>query len=417
MQRVLAVILGGGKGERLFPLTKYRSKPAVPVGGKYRLIDVPISNCINSDLNRIFVLTQFNSASLNRHLSGCYRFDHFSAGFVEVLAAQQTMEGSAWYQGTADAVRQQLHQFEPRRCSHMLILSGDHLYRMDYRPYLAQHIALDADVTVAATPIPLRDAARFGILKQTSSGGVEAFVEKPPKPADYKDWTVPAPKGGRGQFVLASMGIYLFKWPVIRDLMIHTAYRDFGSEIFPHILGHHKIGVYRFDGYWEDIGTIGSFYEANLKLTWEDTPFSFYDPVAPVYSNPRFLPPMKADHCHIDRCLVCEGAMIHDTEISDSIIGIRSIIGQGTKISRSIIMGADYYEKEERRERDHKMPVGIGRHCLIENAIIDKNVRMGDNVQIINAQKLDKHIGEMFCVRDGIVVIPKDVQIPSGTVI
>lgn len=411
MGDILAVILGGGRGQRLFPLTKLRSKPAVPIAGKYRLIDIPISNCINSGIYRIDVLTQFNSHSLHRHISQTYHFDAFHTGFVEILAAEQTPESADWYQGTADAVRKQLFQIRAARAKFVLILAGDHLYRMDYVPMAEYHWENKADITVAVQPVAAEEAHRFGILKRGADGRITDFVEKPKDPALQEKFIS---RPGEARPLLGSMGIYLFNTDVLIDLLTaNPTFDDFGSDIIPHAIRTHAVYGYDFNGYWADIGTIRSFYETNLELTTANPPFNFYDPHHPIYSHPRFLPGSTVEDSLLKDVLLTEGCRIQKAEITHSVIGVRSIIETGAVIHDSILMGADYYAAE----MPGALPIGIGPNCHIEGAIIDKNARIGADVVIRpfprGTEARDEH--EKWFIQDGIVVIPKDTVIPPGT--
>lgn len=409
MNDVLGIIMGGGRGSRLHPLTAMRSKPAVPIAGKYRLIDIPISNCINSGIYRVAILTQFNSVSLHRHISQAYNFDVFHTGWVEILAAEQTPERSDWYQGTADAVRKQLFEIQASGAEYVLILAGDHLYRMDYREMAEFHWQKNADITVAVQPVARSEASRLGILKREADGKISAFVEKPKDPK-VQDQFVSRADPERP--LLGSMGIYMFKTKVLFDLLTyHPRQDDFGGDIIPEAIQSHEVYGFDFDGYWEDIGTIRSFYETNLKLTSQNPPFNFYDPKAPIYTHARFLPGSIVEDSKLQDVMIAEGSRIRKADITHSIIGIRSQIAEGTVIKDSIVMGADYYEPKKNRE----VPLGIGRNCHIESAILDKNVQIGDGV-VIKPFPRDKDIDhELYFVRDGIVVIAKDTLIPAGT--
>ncbi len=410
MNDVLGVIMGGGRGSRLHPLTQPRSKPAVPIAGKYRLIDIPISNCINSGIYRVAVLTQFNSVSLHRHITQTYNFDIFHTGWVQIWAAEQTPQSMGWYQGTADAVRKQLFEIQSTGADYVLILAGDHLYRMDYSTLAEYHWEKDADITVAVQPVRRGEATRLGILKREADGRISAFVEKPKDP-EVQDRFVSRDDPERP--LLGSMGNYMFKTKVLSDLlMYHLRYDDFGGEIIPEAIDSHEVYGFDFDGYWEDIGTIRSFYEINLQLTSPNPPFNFFDPKAPIYTHARWLPGSTVADSELKDVLIAEGCSIRKAEIKHSIVGIRSQIGEGTVIKDSILMGADYYNVEKPRGN---LPIGIGKNCHIEGAILDKNARIGDNVIIRpfpRGQEIDK---ELYCVRDGIVVIAKDTEIPSGT--
>ncbi len=421
MKNVVGIILGGGQGSRLFPLTQYRSKPAVPIGGKYRLIDIPISNCIHSGLNRMFVLTQFNSASLHRHISRAYRFDNFSDGYVEILAAEQTQESTDWYQGTADAVRRQLRHILSRRAEQLLILSGDHLYRMDYSQFIAEHRARGADVSIAVKPVTRAQAPELGILKVNAQGRIVDFVEKPQTDEQLDALRLStSPSENPDELYMASMGIYIFEPQVMISLLMGNQHDDFGKHIIPEAI--HKVGVFAhtFAGYWEDIGTIRSFYEANLALTDARPAFDFYLPDAPVYTHARFLAGARLESCRIENGIIAEGSYICDAQIQRSIIGIRSVIGPGVKLFNSVVMGADFYEKPNDMERNvaRGIPnVGIGANASINRAIIDKNARIGERVIIENSEGVSEAEAENYYIRDGIVVVPKDAVISAGTVI
>jgi glucose-1-phosphate adenylyltransferase len=410
MNDVLGVIMGGGKGTRLHPLTKQRSKPAVPIAGKYRLIDIPISNCINSGIYRVAILTQFNSVSLHRHISQAYNFDVFHTGWVQIWAAEQTPQSADWYQGTADAVRKQLFEIQATGAEYVLILAGDHLYRMDYSALAGYHWEKHADITVAVQPVAKSEAPRLGILKREPDGQISAFVEKPKDPA-VQDQFVSRADPERP--LLGSMGIYMFKTKVLNDLlMYHLRHDDFGGEIIPEAINSHDVHGFDFDGYWEDIGTIRSFYETNLQLTSANPPFNFYDPHAQIYTHARFLPGSTVEDSVLKDVLIAEGCRVRKAEITHSIVGIRSQIGEGTVIRDSILMGADYYQVEKPRG---DLPIGIGKNCHSESAILDKNVRIGDNVVIKPFPGIKDIDSDLYFVRDGIVVIAKDTEIPSGT--
>jgi len=409
MTEILAVILGGGRGTRLYPLTKLRSKPAVPIAGKYRLIDIPLSNCINSGINRIDVLTQFNSHSLHRHISQTYNFDAFHTGFVEILAAEQTPESADWYQGTADAIRKQLFQIRAARTKYVLVLAGDHLYRMDYRGMAEFHWQQGADITVAVQPVEREEASRFGLLKCNRLHRITDFAEKPKDPA-VQDKFVSRPDKQRP--FLASMGIYFFNVEALIDLLTDNPnFDDFGSDIIPYAIQTHKVYGFDFDGYWRDIGTIRSFYETNLELACQNPPFNFYDSKQPVYTHSRFLPGSIVEDTRLKDVLLAEGCQIQKAEISHSVIGVRSVIAAGTKIKDSVLMGADYYSMD----LPSKPAIGIGEKCIIEGAIIDKNVHLGAQVVIRPFPRGTELITDTYVVQDGIVVIPKDAVLPSGT--
>jgi glucose-1-phosphate adenylyltransferase len=420
VNRTLAIIMGGGAGTRLFPLTKERAKPAVPLGGKYRLVDIPISNCLNSGIRSIYVLTQFNSMSLHRHINASYKFDNFTPSFVEILAAQQTPEGSHWYQGTADAVRQNLRYFLERPVDYYIILSGDQLYRMDYRHILRQHLETNSDITVGTIPVNRTAAPGFGIMHTDERRKIIEFVEKPKDQQVLNDLRIPPDllqsigQPHDADLYQASMGIYVFRREVLKECLDND-FADFGKNIIPAAIRKYKVTAYIFQGYWEDIGTIAAFFEANLNLTDPDPKFSFNEPGAPVYTHPRFLPASIVRSTSIDRSLVCDGCIIDKAAVEHSIIGIRSVIGSDSVVKDVILMGADYYETDPGRSRRDAPSVGIGHGCDIRNAIIDKNARIGDNV-IISPEGKDKEMnGEGFYIRDGIVVIPKNSVIASGT--
>lgn len=422
MRNTVALILGGGRGTRLFPLTKIRAKPAVPLAGKYRLIDIPISNCINSGINRIYVLTQFLSVSLHRHLRQTYRFDHFSGGFVELLAAQQTVdEGTSWYQGTADAVRKNLRYMEQRWVEHVLILSGDQLYRMDFEDMMRTHVESGAAVTIAGIPVHRKDASALGIMKVDDSGQVIGFVEKPKTEEQLAEvrtdpgWIDARGIPSEGRDCLASMGLYIFNRDVMLELLSNNDHEDFGKEVFPAAIESHKVQLHLFDGYWEDIGTIRAFYEANLSLARKSPPFSFSDQHAPVYSRARFLPPTVVEGAKISGSMVADGCQIGaGTVIENSVVGLRTIIGENVTIRNAVIMGADYLEHASDREPG-QIPLGIGDGSTIDGGLLDKNCRIGKNVSITNADQV-QHQGEdeALQVRDGIPIVIKDGVIPDG---
>ena len=417
--------MGGGQGKRLFPLTKERAKPAVPLAGKYRLVDIPISNCINSGFRRIYVLTQFNSTSLHRHITGTYKFDLFSSGFVEILAAQQTLTDTSWYEGTADAVRKNLTHFLNHDFDYLLILSGDQLYRMDFRHVIAQHAETGADITVATIPVGRSEAQSLGIMQIAEDRCIKRFAEKPTDPAALDslrlqpEWhsKLDIPEG-RETF-LASMGIYVFNRSLIQDLL-NNSLSDFGKNVIPEAISSQRVFSYIFQGYWEDIGTIRTFFEANLDLASELPRFNFFDMNAPIFSRPRYLPSSKINGAVIDHALLADGCIINRARLTNSIVGLRTIVGDGSELNRVITLGSDYYEPQEsvyQNEREGKPRIGIGAHCKIENAIIDKNARIGNNVVISPAGKPDKVDHELYYIRDGIIIIPKKAVIPHGTVI
>jgi len=429
VKRVLAIILGGGAGTRLYPLTKLRAKPAVPLAGKYRLIDIPVSNCINSEIYKIYVLTQFNSASLNRHLTRTYSFSGFSEGFVEVLAAQQTPENPNWFQGTADAVRQYMWLFQEWKATEYLILSGDHLYRMDYGQFIDRHRETNADITISVLPMDDKRASDFGLMKMDSTGRIVDFSEKP-KGEALKQMQVDTthlgltPEQAQLNPYIASMGIYVFKAEVLMDLLKkYPEQTDFGKEIIPPAAETHNIQAFLFDGYWEDIGTIEAFYEANLALTQQPQPaFSFYDDNAPIYTRGRSLPPTKLQNCTLTDAMIGDGCILKNCQIHHSVLGIRTRIEAGCTIQDTLIMGADFYQPLQERQADldrGAVPVGIGANTTIRRAIIDKNGRIGRDVQIINKDHVEEAQREElgFHIRSGIVVTLKNATIPDGMVI
>jgi glucose-1-phosphate adenylyltransferase len=429
VKKVLAIILGGGAGTRLYPLTKLRAKPAVPVAGKYRLIDIPVSNCINSEIFKIYVLTQFNSASLNRHIARAYNFSGFSDGFVEVLAAQQTPENPNWFQGTADAVRQYIWMLQDWDVDEFLILSGDHLYRMDYRLFIQRHRETNADITLSVIPIDDYRASDFGLMKIDNSGRVIDFSEKPKGEALAQmrvDTTVLGLTKEQAELqpYIASMGIYVFKKDVLIKLLKESLERtDFGKEIIPDAAQDHNVQAYLFDDYWEDIGTIEAFYNANLALTQQPMPpFSFYDEAAPIYTRARYLPPSKLLNCDITESMIGEGCILKNCRIQHSVLGVRSRIESGCVIEESLLMGADYYQPSVERQcslEQGDIPVGIATDTIIRRAIIDKNARIGHDVKIINKDNVQEAEREKqgFFIRSGIVVVLKNAVIPDGTVI
>jgi glucose-1-phosphate adenylyltransferase len=410
--QVLAVILGGGVGKRLYPLTRLRSKPAVPIAGKYRLIDVPISNCINSGIHQIAVLTQFNSVSLHRHITHTYNFDAFHRGWVQILAAEQTPRSTDWYLGTADAVRKQLFEIRATQAEYVLILAGDHLYRMDYENLVEFHWEHKADITVAVQPVASESAPRLGLLKRDPDDcRITSFVEKPKDPKILADFIS---RDDPERPYLGSMGIYVFNFEVLENLLENSAFEDFGAQVIPNAISNHAIYGYDFDGYWEDIGTIRSFYEVNLMLARPDSPFNFYDPERPIYTRARFLPGSVIDGATLHNVLIAEGCQIHKANISDSIVGLRSHIEEGVRMSRTIMMGSDYYDQAG-SALPGNIPLGIGPNCRIEGAILDKNVRIGEGVVIKPFPRgTDRDEGH-WVVQDGIVVIPKDTILHPGT--
>jgi glucose-1-phosphate adenylyltransferase len=427
MDQAIAVILGGGVGQRLYPLTSQRAKPAVPLGGKYRLIDIPVSNCINSDINRIFILTQYNSASLNRHIARTYRFSRFTNGFVEVLAAEITPERPDWFQGTADAVRQIFHHLQDYKCETLLVLSGDHLYRMDYRKFINRHKETNADVTIGVTAARREDASGFGLVKIDENQRIIEFSEKPKGEAldkmqvDTSLLGLSPDEAARRPF-LASMGIYIFQKDMLRRLLLEEMALavDFGKEIIPEAISRLNVQAYLFDGYWEDIGTIDAFYRANMEMTLPLPPFNFFDAEAPMYTRPRYLPGSKLLDCHIQSSIITEGCIINGATITDSIIGIRSRIEHGARLEGVLMMGADSYQTldEMQQEIDRNHPrIGVGRNCHIRHAIIDKNARIGAGVRILNEAGHKEFDGYGYYIRDGIVIIPKNGILADGTLI
>jgi len=422
---VLCVIMGGGQGTRLFPLTKERSKPAVPLAGKYRLVDIPISNCINSGFRRIYILTQFNSTSLHSHISRTYKFDQFTSGFVEILAAHPTFTDTSWYEGTADAVRKNLIHFLNHDFEYLIILSGDQLYRMDFRPLIAQHADTQADITVATIPVARSAVPALGIMQMAEDWRITRFEEKPKDPAVQDtlrlepQWYAKMGFAEGRELFLASMGIYVFNRSLIHDLLDNPL-TDFGKHIIPQAIQTRRVYSYVFQGYWEDIGTIRSFFEANLDLVSELPRFNFFDMNAPIFSRPRFLPGSKINGAQIEHAVISDGCIINHARISNSIVGLRTIVGAGTELNRVIGLGSDFYESKEsvdRHEREGKPRIGIGANCRIDNTIIDKNARIGNNVVISPAGKPEKLDHALCFIRDGIVIIPKSALIPHGTVI
>jgi len=422
-KEVLSVILGGGAGTRLFPLTKDRAKPAVPLAGKYRLVDIPISNCINSELRRIYILTQFQSASMHRHISQSYKFDPFTGGFVEILAAQQTFSDASWWEGTADAVRKNMLHFLPHNPQYFIILSGDQLYRMDFRKILQQHEESGAEITLATIPVQRNDAKSLGIMQIDEQKRIQRFVEKPKDEKLLDSLIVPRDWYGRlsiaddKDLLLASMGIYVFNRDVLIELLNNT-WTDFGKHIIPSAIGARKVYSYIFQGYWEDIGTIRAFFDAHIDLTVELPRFSFFDMSAPIFTRPRWLPGSKINGGTVDHAMLCDGCIINGAHIESSVIGIRSSIGSGSRISRTVMMGCDDYERLGSAEGTPSVPrMGIGRNARIENAIIDKNARIGNDVTIAPTGKPENLDHELYYIRDGIVIIPKNAVIPDGTTI
>ena len=418
MNDVITLILGGGRGARLFPLTHMRSKPAVPLGGRYRLIDIPISNCLHAGLKRIFVLTQFNSASLNRHIAQTYRLDVFSDGFVEVLAAEQTPESSNWFQGTADAVRQAARHFAGYDADHYLILAGDHLYRMDFCDLIDTHVEKGADITIAAQPVSADDATQMGIFRFDTDGQIEAFEEKP-NTARLAQIGNSIPRGSiiggttPDKPFVASMGIYVFS----RDALFETLEQpgiDFGREVIPKALHTHQVHPYIFRGYWADVGTIEAFYDANIQLTQRGAAFNFFHPRWPIYTHPRFLPGTRAYECTIDSSIITEGCYLERCAIRDSVVGIRTHVSAGARITRSVLLGADFYQEEG---APTEIPLGVGRDVVLDRVIVDKNARIGDGVRLVNDKQIDHADADGYMIRNGIIIVPKGARVMSGVTV
>ncbi|MEJ2633730.1 MAG: glucose-1-phosphate adenylyltransferase [Calditrichia bacterium] len=425
MTNVVTIILAGGQGTRLYPLTKLRSKPAVPIAGKFRLIDIPISNCIHSGLRKIFISTQFSSESLHRHIFLTYRFDSFSKDFVTILSAEQTLENRNWYQGTADAVRQNL-RFLRSEGDLVLILSGDHLYHMDYRKFIEFHLKKKADISISVYPVRYDQAPEFGVMNVDKTGRILKFFEKPKTPPDLDKMVVPKEAfkefniDAAGRTHLASMGIYLFNWEVLKELLETNEHQDFGKEVIPEAIKTKKVFGYFFDGYWEDIGTIRSFFEAHLDLTAPLPRFNFYDEDKPIFTHGRFLPGSKILNAEVNNSILCDGSVINQSNISQSIVGVRSCIGENSILDKVVMLGADKFEStsEIERNKENDVPnIGIGNNCEIRSAIIDKNARIGHNVKLINARGIQEEETENYVIRNGIIVVPKNAVIQNGTVI
>ena len=418
---VLALILGGGQGSRLFPLTQTRSKPAVPIGGKYRLIDIPVSNCLHADIRRIYVLTQFNSASLNRHIAQTYRMDLFSQGFVEILAAEQTPDNPDWFQGTADAVRQAVRHFIRYDADYYLILAGDHLYRMNYCEIVDAHVDRKADITLAAQPVSTEDASDMGIFRFDRGGQIVAFEEKPnPDRLAAIGQSIPGGSTFAGHApdkpFVASMGIYVFSRDVLLELLEGSSAKDFGREIIPSALERYRVHAYLHRGYWADVGTVDSFYDANIMLTRAGSPFKFYDPRRPIYTHPRFLPASRLSDCTVRDAVVAEGCYLERCTLSDSIVGIRTTIQPGATIRRSLLLGADFYEADDEAPAKRGEPgLGIGRDVVLDRVIVDKNARIGDGAQLVNEARVQEADGRGYYIRSGVIIVPKDGVIPPGT--
>ena len=417
MNDVLTIILGGGRGSRLFPLTQQRSKPAVPIGGKWRLIDIPISNCLHAGLERIYVLTQFNSASLNRHIAQTYRMDVFSGGFVEVLAAEQTPEGENWFQGTADAVRQAERHFKDMDAEYYLVLAGDHVYRMDFAELIEAHIERDADITIAAQPVSPELGTDMGIFSFDVSGQIVGFEQRPTA-ARLSEMRSSAPAHSPAGLLsadkpfLASMGIYVFSREVLYDVLASSKGVDFGREIIPGAINTHRVHAYLYRGYWADVGTVESFYDVNLMLTHRDSPFSFFHESRPIYTRPRFLPAARLHDCRIDEALVAEGAYLDSCEISNSVVGVRTAVHPGAKVTRSLLLGADYYD-----DTYGDMPLGIGPNVVLDRVIVDKNARIGAGARLTNEKGLVDFDGDGYFIRSGLIVVPKNGIVKPGTIV
>jgi glucose-1-phosphate adenylyltransferase len=423
MKRVVTAILGGGQGARLAPLTRYRAKPAVPVGGKFRLIDIPISNSLHAGIDRVYVLTQFNSESLHRHIAQSYRFDAFRGGFVHILAAEQNLSNREWYQGTADAVRQNLTRLiDDNQPSEVLILSGDQLYLMDMQRFVQRHRETNADITIAVKPVSRQEAKGFGILRLGQDGRIVEFHEKPKTDAELDALALDEATLGALGFsappgsLLASMGIYVFRSEILREVLIGSPYTDFGKEVIPASLSLCRVFAFPYDGYWTDIGTISTFHQANLDLTLPLPPLNLYDPTYPIYTHARFLPGTKINHCVVSSSILCEGSILTGARVTDSIVGIRAVVQKGTTIERSIVMGANHFESLEERDRAG-VAIGIGRDCQLRNAIIDFNAHIGDGCRLLNEAGIPDADTESWSIRGGIIVVPKDAVIPPGTII
>ena len=414
----LAIILGGGQGSRLFPLTAARSKPAVPIGGKYRLIDVPISSCLHADIRRIYILTQFNSASLNRHISNTYRLDRFSGGFVEILAAEQTPDNPNWYQGTADAVRQAARHFSGYPAEYYLVLAGDHLYRMNYAALLDAHRQQGADITIAAQPVDADTATQMGIFRFDQDGKINAFEEKP-NAGRLKEIARSIPEGAsfathsEAEPFMASMGVYVFSRKILLEMLEREKGYDFGRELIPGALSRYTVKPYLYRGFWADVGTIESFYDANVMLCRPGAPFRFYDPHYPIYTHLRHLPGSRLTDCHIRSAIIDDGCFLEQCTVEESVVGIRTVVRSGTRITRSVLLGADYYEDDDAEG----VPLGIGRDAVLDRVIIDKNARIGDGVRLVNERGVDNTDGDGYYIRSGIIIVPKGVVIPPGTTV
>jgi glucose-1-phosphate adenylyltransferase len=416
MNDVLALILGGGRGKRLYPLTHMRSKPAVPIGGKYRLIDVPVSNCLHADIRRIYVLTQFNSASLNRHIAQTYRLDLFSGGFVEVIAAEQTPEGEQWFQGTADAVRRAARHFNDVEAEYYLILAGDHVYRMDLAELIEAHMERRADITIAAQPVTPDDATQMGIFRFDGAGQIAGFEEKPTAERLAEIGSSAPQHSPAGQLTaerpfVASMGIYVFSRDVLHEVLASDRAVDFGREVLPHALGTHRVHAYLYRGFWADVGTVSSFYDVNLMLTKRGAPFNFYHPTRPIYTRQRFLPAARVHACKVDEALIAEGAYLDTCEVTQSVVGVRASIHRGARVSRSILLGADMFEELG------DIPLGVGRDAVLDRVIVDKNARIGEGARLVNDRGIQDADGDGYYVRGGIIIVPKGGVVKPGTVV
>ena len=422
----VALILGGGRGTRLYPLVKARSKPAVSLGGQYRMIDIPVSNCINSGFRNIYVITQFNSASLNNHIYNAYRFDNFSGGHVSILAAEQTDTNIDWYQGTADAVRKNLEHFDNEFVNNVVILSGDQVYRMNYNVMLQHMLETGADIVVGTVPVVREDAKGFGVMLVNKRGQITNFHEKPKEDEaldalklseeQKKMFNIEDPE----KDYLASMGIYVFRRNVLKELLSDVSMIDFGKDIIPEAIKKYKVYSYAFQGYWEDVGTIKAYFEANISFGSKNPPFDFYDENAPIYTHVRYLSPSKVEKAAITSSIIADGCRIENATIKDCVIGVRSVVQSGSELERVVMMGSDYYEDNDDIERLNvkQLPkIGIGKKCTLKNVIIDKNVRIGDNVTITNKKKIQHQDSEFYCIRDGIVILPKNTIVKSGTII
>jgi glucose-1-phosphate adenylyltransferase len=417
MNDVLTIILGGGRGTRLFPLTHLRSKPAVPIGGKWRLIDVPISNCLHAGLERIYVLTQFNSASLNRHIAQTYRMDMFSGGFVEVLAAEQTPEGEQWFQGTADAVRQAARHFRDIDAEYYLIMAGDHIYRMDFAELIDSHIERDADITIAAQPVSAEAATELGVFSFNASGQIIGLQHQPDA-ARLAEMRSSAPVNSPAGLLtadkpfLASMGIYVFSREVLYDVLERNRAVDFGRQVIPGALETHRVHPYVYRGYWADVGTVRTFYDANLMLTQRKPLFDFFHPRRPIYTRPRFLPAARLHACQVDDALIAEGAFLDSCQVQESVVGVRTSIHQGARVTRSILLGADYYE-----EQFGELPLGVGANAVLDRVIVDKNARIGEGARLVNERDIQDVDGDGYYIRSGIIIVPKNGVVKAGTVV